>query len=538
MVAAPRLAVLDHGGGVAAVSPDAGEVTKTPNGALPCSAPQVAGKRKIAASVGGESNPCCDDLAVGLERHPVRLVLIPEVRCLLSVAAEARVECSIGVVTDERKVTKMPVATIWLRRGARADCDDLAVALDRNPARKVSAPEVGRLLSVTGKARVQRSVRVVAGKRELEVGTAGRTGGHDLAVSLKRHPVGEVAVPREKVRRLLSVAGEGRIKGAVGVEAGDREVGVPGEADADDLVVALDGHPAGLRVAPEADGLNAVAGEARVERTARIEAGDHEAGAAQPDAASASGHDDLAVCLERHGICLAGAHVGGLLSVVGEGWVERAVWVVASDRKTTTAAAAHGDDLAVRLSHHALGAVLSAKVGGLLAIVGEGGVEGAVGVVAGERKAAAGGACGNDLAVVLDRHSVGPVGAPEIGRLFAVAGERQVEVPRGGYGHRGQDKADYQGGDDATLQRLPSPGQMRKKASMHGNRRGATRRRPSASAGPLGRVDKVRRSAQVQGQASHAAWRESRSDKGLTQTQEQRRSASRVKARAMAGGLW
>src|SRR5215203_160475 len=118
MVAAPRLAVLDHGGGVAAVSPDAGEVTKTPNGALPCSAPQVAGKRKIAASVGGESNPCCDDLAVGLERHPVRLVLIPEVRCLLPVAAEARVECSIGVVTGERKVTKMPVATIWLRRGA------------------------------------------------------------------------------------------------------------------------------------------------------------------------------------------------------------------------------------------------------------------------------------------------------------------------------------------------------------------------------------------------------------------------------------
>src|SRR5829696_1857164 len=491
MVAAPRLAVLDHGGGVAAVSPDAGEVTKTPNGALPCSAPQVAGKRKIAASVGGESNPCCDDLAVGLERHPVRLVLIPEVRCLLSVAAEARVECSIGVVTDERKVTKMPVATIWLRRGARADCDDLAVALDRNPTRRGSIPEVGRLLAVAGKARVQRSVGVVAGKRPLDVDTAGRTGGDDLAVSLKRHPVGEVAVPREKVRRLLSVAGEGRIKGAVGVEAGDREVGVPGEADADDLVVALDGHPAGLRVAPEADGLNAVAGEARVERTARIEAGDHEAGAAQPDAASASGHDDLAVCLERHGICLAGAHVGGLLSVVGEGWVERAVCVVAGDRK-----------------------------------------------------AAAGGACGNDLAVALDRHSVGPVGVRkprdggEIGRLFAVAGERQVEAPRGGYGHRGQDKADYQGGDDATLQRLPSPGQMRKKASMHGNRRGATRRRPSASAGPLGRVDKVRRSAQVQGQASHAAWRESRSDKGLTQTQEQRRSASRVKARAMAGGLW
>src|SRR6185295_9761552 len=99
-------------------------------------------------------------------------------------------EGAAGCVAGEREVA--------VACGGLADRDDLAVALDRDPARPVGVPEVGLLLAVTREARVERSVRVVAGEREVDGGALNRD---DLAVRLERHPIRPVEAA--EVGRLL-----------------------------------------------------------------------------------------------------------------------------------------------------------------------------------------------------------------------------------------------------------------------------------------------------------------------------------------------
>ena len=129
--------------------------------------------------------------------------------------------------------------------GAVADRDDLAVALERHGVRAVDAPEVGRLLAVARETRVERSVGVVAGEREVTgevVGVAAAANHHNLPVTLQRHPARLVASP--EVGRLLAVAQETRVERPVGVVAGEGEVarevvGFAGSPDRDDLPVTL-----------------------------------------------------------------------------------------------------------------------------------------------------------------------------------------------------------------------------------------------------------------------------------------------------------
>src|SRR5207342_1892111 len=91
----------------------------------------VAGEGEVAAA----RDTDCDDLAVRLDRHPVRLVVpdAPEVGRLLPVAGEARVERAVGVVAGEREVL-----------ACNADRDYLAIRLERHPPRLLEATEVGR----------------------------------------------------------------------------------------------------------------------------------------------------------------------------------------------------------------------------------------------------------------------------------------------------------------------------------------------------------------------------------------------------------
>jgi hypothetical protein len=68
---------------------------------------------------------------------------------------------------------------------------ELAPALDRHPVRPIGAAEVGRLPPISGEARVERAVRVVAGGREVTRVGAAEVGAADndaLAVALDRHP--------------------------------------------------------------------------------------------------------------------------------------------------------------------------------------------------------------------------------------------------------------------------------------------------------------------------------------------------------------
>ena len=109
--------------------------------------------------------------------------------------------------------------------------------------------------------------------REREVARLAATGarGHDLAVGLDRHGVGRTSCPTEVDQR-SSVAIEARVEAAVGVVAGEREVGGchrRGVASRDDLAVAWMRHAGGAVILSErpsevGDHL-AVAVEARVE---------------------------------------------------------------------------------------------------------------------------------------------------------------------------------------------------------------------------------------------------------------------------------
>src|SRR6185436_9659368 len=99
------------------------------------------------------------DLAVGLQGQPERRVeAIPEICRLLSVSGKARIERPVRVVAGEGEAVEVP-DLIGIRG---ANHDDLAVHLQRHPARVVEVPDVGRLLAVAGEARIERPVRVVA----------------------------------------------------------------------------------------------------------------------------------------------------------------------------------------------------------------------------------------------------------------------------------------------------------------------------------------------------------------------------------------
>src|SRR6185295_5590438 len=101
---------------------------------------------------------------------------------LLAVAGEARIERPVGVEAGERPGSEMGPVFAGV-----TDHDDLAVALDRDPVRPVLGAEESRLLTVAGEARVERSVGVVAGERE-EAAVRCGANDDNLAVALERHP--------------------------------------------------------------------------------------------------------------------------------------------------------------------------------------------------------------------------------------------------------------------------------------------------------------------------------------------------------------
>jgi hypothetical protein len=238
---------------------------------------------------------------------------------------------------------------------------------------------------------------------------------------------------------LPAVAGEARVEGAVGVVTDECEVAVVCEADRDDLAVRLERHTgrhvvAG-KVEPEVSCLLAVAGEARVERAVGVEAGERPGAEVGPVFAGEADHDDLAVALDRDPVrpVLEAIERSRLLAVAGEARVERAVRVVAGDREEATLrCGADHDDLAVALERHPSRPVVEAtEVGPLLAVPGEARVQRPVGVVAGEGEVVV-----TVKGVGTDRHdlAIGLVGGrcraaqteAEVSRLLAVAGERQV----------------------------------------------------------------------------------------------------------------
>ena len=231
-----------------------------------------------------------------------------------------------------------------------ADRDDLAIVLERHPVRTLAAPEVGRLPAVAGEARVEGAVRVVAGEGEVAEAGLGAASRNDLAVALQRHPGRPVDVPTE-VGRLPAVAGEARVERAVGVVAGEREVEPghcrrsrprrscrrPGAPPRSPRRIRPRNQSSVCR--RRRSSYRAVrlgcSGRVRSPRpspkpTATI----------LPLAWSAT---PLAPSL--------GAEVGPLLAVAREARVERAVGVVAGEREIRAAGAvheAHRDDLAVR----------------------------------------------------------------------------------------------------------------------------------------------------------------------------------------------
>src|SRR6185295_52588 len=251
----------------------------------------------------------------------VRDVESAEAGSLPAIGGEARVQRAVGVVAGKPEVLAGCAAT------GEADRHDPAVRLDRHVASRVAGPEqeVGRLPTVPGEARVERAIDVVAGKSEVIPGAADR----DDLPALERHPPRQVELP--EVGRLRAVAGEARIEQAVGVVAGELEV-ASAAADRDDPAVALDRHP--VCHAPEAGRLLAVAGEVRVERPVEVVTGERETGAGGAD------RDDPAVRLDVHPVGLVTApdtEVSRLLAVPGEARLERSVRVVAGERERAEA---------------------------------------------------------------------------------------------------------------------------------------------------------------------------------------------------------
>ena len=168
--------------------------------------------REIVGAVGPVAFPDRDDPAVRLDRNPVRHVGAREIVVCLrrrrssgrashsGCSGRARSRCRWRPVARPRRSCRRPGGPPRSRvaapksvvclpspensgRASRWGCsgrarsrasaavagrhDDLAVGLERHRRRAVVAAEVGRLLAVAGEARVERAVGVVAGEREV-----------------------------------------------------------------------------------------------------------------------------------------------------------------------------------------------------------------------------------------------------------------------------------------------------------------------------------------------------------------------------------
>ena len=149
-----------------------------------------------------------------------------------------------------------------------------------------------------------------------------------------------------------------------------------------------------------------------------------------------------------------------------------------------------------------LAVVGAPEVGRLPAVAGEARVERAVRVVAGEREVAAS-AASPTATILPSAWSATPSPssrAAEVGRLLAVAGEGRVEVAGGGDGRRREAEADDQGDEDHP--RRPWSQLRQKLLTQREPHSDQLRRRPSASAIPSGLVGES--GDRPDGQASHS----------------------------------
>ena len=242
------------------------------------------------------------------------------------------------------------------------------------------------------------AVGVVAGQGEVSGrGRCGRPDRDDLAVGLERHAVARSSTPPKSVV-CLAVAGEARVERAVGVVAGQGEVerrrSPPAKPTTTILPSAWSATRRPVVGAAEVGGQLAVAGEAGVERAVGVVAGEREVArvgpplrarprrscrrpGAPPPLAPSTMPPKSVVCLPSP----------------EKRRVEDAVGVVAGEGEVAARCRRRGRP---RRSCRRPGSpprsrrLAAAEVGPLLAVPGEGGVERAVGVVAGEREVAAG----------------------------------------------------------------------------------------------------------------------------------------------------
>src|SRR5262249_51693146 len=112
---------------------------------------------------GREAVPGCpdhDNLAVRLNRNAIGLVVIPEeVRGLFSAGAKARVQASIGVVLGQREITGAERAVMMGHPGQ----DNLSIGLKSQAGgRIIVAEEVSGLDSAIAKCRIEIAGRLRA----------------------------------------------------------------------------------------------------------------------------------------------------------------------------------------------------------------------------------------------------------------------------------------------------------------------------------------------------------------------------------------
>jgi hypothetical protein len=125
-----------------------------------------------------------------LNRNPAGPVDTAEIGDLPAVAGETGVKRPVDVIADQRKVPGLSCATGYRRSVTGADDNDPAVGLDSHGAPVIRTAEVGRLLAVTTKRGIERSVSLVTGDREIAVPASCD---HDPAVGLNRHPTAALA---------------------------------------------------------------------------------------------------------------------------------------------------------------------------------------------------------------------------------------------------------------------------------------------------------------------------------------------------------
>src|SRR5205823_9433000 len=141
----------------------------------------------------------CDDPAIRLKSRGARLVkvMIAEVRAHFSGAAKRSVDRSVAQVTRQGEVIE--VSGVF----SGTDGDDFGIRLDENGIYIVVEPiEIGRDLPPAAEGRVECSVRIVTGEREVGIrrvfaGEINEVGprGDDLAIGLQGHRKGVTALP-------------------------------------------------------------------------------------------------------------------------------------------------------------------------------------------------------------------------------------------------------------------------------------------------------------------------------------------------------